>query len=134
MQYKPMEKSPNNVTNISVESFSNSTDFQQTPAISSSYKMEKQVAIISYLSIIGWFVAMLMHGKHKSSFASFHLRQSLGLIITGALLSFIPLIGWSLNVLVCFAWVVSLYWAVQGEVHKVPLLGDIYQQHLDFIE
>jgi len=47
------------------------------------YKMAILVAVISYLTVIGWIVAMIIYDKHQSSLASFHLRQSLGLIITG---------------------------------------------------
>ena len=97
------------------------------------YDMAKAVAILSYLTILGWFVAIVMFGKHKSSFTSFHLRQSLGLIITAALLSFIPLIGWLLNVGVFIIWIIALYHACQGDKHLVPFLGEFYQSHLDFI-
>jgi len=49
------------------------------------YTMAKVVSVISYLTLIGWLIAMALYGKHKSCATSFHLRQSLGLIITGAL-------------------------------------------------
>ncbi len=98
------------------------------------YNMAKVFSIVSYLTLIGWLVAMALYGKHKSDFASFHLRQSLGLIITGALLAFIPLIGWLMNIGVCLAWLFALYHAAQGNQQKVPLLGDFYQEHLDFIK
>jgi len=98
------------------------------------YKMAILVAVISYLTVIGWIVAMIIYDKHQSSLASFHLRQSLGLIITGAILSLIPLVGWGLNLIIILAWAVGLYAAIQGKEYKVPLLGNFYQKHLDFIE
>ena len=98
------------------------------------YDMEKVVAILSYLTLLGWLVAIVLYGKHKSSFTSFHLRQSLGLIITLALLSLIPLIGWLMSVAVGFAWLYALFYTLQGQQKKVYLLGDFYQQHLDFIK
>ncbi|MCW8832409.1 MAG: hypothetical protein OQK09_01785 [Colwellia sp.] len=96
--------------------------------------MPRVIAVVSYLTLIGWLIATMLYGKHRSHFARFHLRQSLGLIITGALLSFIPLIGWLMNVAVCLVWLFALYHAIQGYQQKVPFLGDFYQEHLDFIK
>ena len=91
------------------------------------YRMATLVAVISYFTLIGWVVAMVIYDKHQSSLASFHLRQSLGLIITGSILLLIPLIGWVLNLAVVLAWIsFGLYAAVQGQESKVPLLGDFY--------
>ncbi|WP_210725598.1 DUF4870 domain-containing protein [Candidatus Colwellia aromaticivorans] len=98
------------------------------------YGIAKTVAIIGYITLLGWLVAIVLHDKHKSDFATFHLRQSLGLIITGALLALVPLIGWLLNVAVFLTWLYAIYHAVQGQKVKVPVLGDCYQEHLDFIK
>ncbi|NQY88675.1 MAG: hypothetical protein HRT51_13185 [Colwellia sp.] len=98
------------------------------------YGTTKIVAIVGYVTLIGWLVAIVLHDKHKSSFTTFHLRQSLGLIITGALLALVPLIGWLMNVAVFLAWLYAIYHAVQGRQEKVPALGDFYQKHLDFIK
>lgn len=94
----------------------------------------KAIAVVSYLTLIGWLVALFVFGHHKSSFATFHLRQSLGLILTGALLSLIPLVGWLLDLAVLAAWGYALVYAVKGVEKPVPLLGESYQQHLDFIK
>ncbi len=108
--------------------------FERKLSLAERYKMATLVAVISYFTLIGWVVAMVIYDKHQSSFASFHLRQSLGLIITGALLSLIPLVGWVLNFAIILAWAVGLYSAIQGQEYKVPLLGKFYQEHLDFIQ
>lgn len=108
--------------------------FEKKMTLAERYQMSTLVSVISYFTLIGWVVAMIIYDKHQSSLASFHLRQSLGLIITGALLSFIPLIGWLLNIGVIFGWFLGLYGAIQGKETKVPFLGDIYQNYLDFIE
>ncbi|GAW96251.1 MULTISPECIES: DUF4870 domain-containing protein [Colwellia] len=108
--------------------------FEKKMSWAEQHKMATLVAVISYFTLIGWVVAMVIYDKHQSSLASFHLRQSLGLIITGAILSLIPLVGWILNIAVVVAWAVGLYCAIKGREYKVPLLGDSYQQHLDFIK
>lgn len=97
------------------------------------YDMAKTVAVLSYFTPLGWLVAVVLHGDHKSSFASFHLRQSLGLTITSALLFLIPLIGWLLTLGIIFAWFCGAYSALNGRQHLVPFVGQIYQDHLDFI-
>lgn len=110
--------------------------YKKQISLSSSkhYSMEKVVAILSYFTLLGWLVAIVLYGKHKSNFTSFHLRQSLGLIITFALLSLIPLIGWVMSILVGIAWLYALFYTLQGHQKKVYLLGDFYQEHLDFIK
>lgn len=127
MQYHSMEKSKQHARSDTQEYYENITKHK-------SYTMAKVVSVVSYLTLIGWLIAMALYGKHKSDFASFHLRQSLGLIITGALLAFIPLIGWLMDVGVCLAWLFALYHAAQGNQQKVPFLGELYQEHLDFIK
>ena len=42
----------------------------------------KQTAIVSYLTIIGTIIAIFMNNETKNSFASFHIRQALGIFIT----------------------------------------------------
>jgi len=127
MQYQSMEKSKQHTASHA------SIYFDESSIIEIS-TMTKVVAILSYITLIGWLAAIVLHGGHKSNFASFHLRQSLGLIVTGALLALIPLIGWLLNIAICLAWLYALYHVVQGHKQKVPLLGDFYQDHLDFIK
>ncbi|MEG1025074.1 MAG: hypothetical protein RSF34_11425, partial [Flavobacterium sp.] len=51
----------------------------------------KSIAITSYILIIGVLIAMSMNSENKNSFASFHIRQALGLSLTfisfGAIIS-----------------------------------------------
>jgi uncharacterized membrane protein len=124
MQYQSMEKSKQQASSNNYYASSN----DDVPT------MAKVFAILSYITLIGWLVAIVLHGSHKSNFISFHLRQSLGLIITGALLALIPLIGWLLNVVVLLVWIYAVYHVVQGHKISVPILGDFYQEHLDFIK
>lgn len=127
MQYQSMEKSKQ-------QARSHTEVYCDYSINERSYVTARIVAILSYITLIGWLAAIVLHGTHKSSFATFHLRQSLGLILTGVILVLIPLIGWLLNVVVCLAWLYALYHAVQGHETKIPLLGNFYQEHLDFIK
>ncbi len=88
----------------------------------------RTIAMISYFSIIGWVIALLMHGKNPSHLSAYHLRQTLGLLLTWVLLSFIPLIGWLLALPVLILWAYGLYYAFNERMLPIPILGDFYQQ------
>lgn len=46
---------------------------------------EKMIAIISYLTVVGWIIAYLFNNS-KSNLAYYHMRQSLLLILLGVVL------------------------------------------------
>ena len=97
------------------------------------YDIAKVVAILSYITVVGWLIAILLYGRYHSTFARFHLKQSLGLIVTAAALSFIPLIGWLVNCVLAVYWILAIIFAVRGQQYLVPVVGQYYQEHLDFI-
>jgi uncharacterized membrane protein len=100
---------------------------------------DRTVAILSYLTIIGFIVALVLHMNKKTALGSYHLRQCLGLIITaialsvaGMVLVFIPIIGW-LALMACWVgflvlWVMGLIAAVNGQQKPMPVVGDYYQK------
>lgn len=100
---------------------------------------DKTVAILSYLTLIGFIVAIVLHGNKKTRLGTFHLRQSLGLLITAVacwilnvILAFIPIIGWLTIIIVwlgLFAlWLMGLIAAASGQTKPVPVLGEYYQK------
>ncbi|TKB44777.1 hypothetical protein E8M12_10760 [Thalassotalea mangrovi] len=96
-------------------------------------KHGKNVAIIAYFTIIGWIIALLMFGQKPTRLAAFHLRQSLGLFLTGVVLSFIPLIGWILVIPLLVLWLIGLIQACEGEAKPLPMVGNFYQQTLRYV-
>jgi uncharacterized membrane protein len=100
---------------------------------------DKTVAILSYLTLVGFIVAIVMHGNKKTRLGSFHLRQALGLMLTAVafamllwLLAFIPFVGWlAIPVLwlgLLVLWIMGLVAAASGKLTPVPLLGEHYQK------
>ncbi|MBP8792356.1 MAG: hypothetical protein KBE41_07605 [Lutibacter sp.] len=97
------------------------------------FKEGKTIAIISYITFIGTIIAFIMNGNKRNSFASFHIRQAIGLVffsfLNGLILSRYVgawasgAIGFGIFVL----WIIGLVGAVQGEEKKIPLFGDIFQ-------
>ncbi|WP_371189433.1 DUF4870 domain-containing protein [Thalassotalea maritima] len=95
----------------------------------SLFKLDSRtISLISYLTIFGWVVALVLHGNNPSRLAAFHLRQSLGVLLTWVVLSFIPVIGWLLALPVLYLWACGIYYAFTEQKHVVPVLGDFYQQ------
>jgi uncharacterized membrane protein len=87
----------------------------------------KNIAIIAHLTIIGWVVALVMNNDKKDEFASFYIRQMLGLIIVAILLSWIPFLGWAVGILCFVLWIMSLVSAMNGEKKPIFLLGEQFQ-------
>ncbi len=88
---------------------------------------DKTIAILSYITFIGWIIALILHQNNKTSLGAYHLRQTLGIFLTGIILSIIPIIGWILGLVLFVFWILGLISAVQGEEKPIPLLGEFYQ-------
>lgn len=94
----------------------------------------KTVAIISYITLIGFIIALIMNSSKRSAFAAFHIRQSLGIMLTAFVLSLIgiiPILGWIVSILgfllIVVMWIMGLVAAVNGEEKPVFLLGNQFQ-------
>lgn len=93
----------------------------------------KTTAIIAYLTLIGLVVALVLNMEKKNTFAAFHIRQSLGLMLTGLAVSFvswIPFLGWLVAivamVVLLIMWVSGLLNALNGREKPMPILGAKY--------
>jgi len=103
------------------------------PAVTSTE--DKTVAVVSYLTIIGFIIALILHGQKKTQLGSFHLRQTLGFVIAGfgmSVIMIIPIIGWLIGLIgfpILFVlWIIGLIAAVQGQMKPVPLVGEYFQK------
>ena len=93
----------------------------------------KSIATIAYITLIGLIIAFVQNGEKKNTFASYHIRQSLGLICTGfalALVNIIPFLGWIISIFgvigLMILWIMGLLNAINGKEQPVPLLGNLY--------
>lgn len=93
----------------------------------------KLVGVLCYLTLFGWVVAIILHSNNRSEFGAFHLRQSLGLFITGLILGWFPVFGWMVWIVVLAFLVVGLVYALREEMKAVPFVGDFYQNVLSGI-
>jgi uncharacterized membrane protein len=91
----------------------------------------KTKSIIAHITIIGWLIALILNNQNegaKDEMTSFYLRQLLGLYLAGIILTFIPIIGWLASIVVLIFWIISLLGSLSGDMKKVPLLGDQFQE------
>ena len=93
----------------------------------------KTMAIISYITWIGTAIAFIMNNERRNYFASFHIRQALGLAILSLLNSFVMiklLDIWTVGLIslgIFILRIIGLLGAIQGKEKKIPLLADVFQ-------
>ena len=114
----------------------------ETPAPAAIAKEDSTVALLAYITIIGFIIAIVMHSSKKTALGAFHLRQMLGLVVTGfviwipcAIISMIPmvnlimvLLGPAILIAMFVFWVMGFIAAINGQQKPVPLVGEYYQK------
>lgn len=94
----------------------------------------KTAAVVSYITFVGLIIAFFMNSESKNPFASFHIRQALGLTLSYFLIM-IPLsylgngyASMGFFILFFVLWLYGIISAFQGKITAVPLVGDFYQR------
>lgn len=117
-------------------------------SVSNEQESDKLVAVLAYLSLIGFIIAIVLNASKKEEdkkFGAFHLRQALGLLILGlaflvvdaviktTLLAFSMSLASSLNFIsfilstLFLAFTFFGVWnAINGEEKKLPLVGHYF--------
>ncbi|NBC25195.1 MAG: YtxH domain-containing protein [Bacteroidetes bacterium] len=94
----------------------------------------KGKAILAHITIIGWIIALILNqNDDREEFASFYLRQVLGISLLGLLLSFIPGLNLIAGILVLALWIISLVKALSAEKYEIPVLGEYFQDWFKMI-
>lgn len=102
--------------------------------MNNSIEEGKTPAITSYILVVGVLIAMSMNSENKNTFASFHIRQALGLSLTFISLGLIisnfstPMIAIPMWIFISVLWTYGFFSALKGETRPVPLLGNFYQK------
>ena len=96
----------------------------------------KTAAITSYILIVGFLIALSMNSESKNEYATFHIRQGLGLSLTfiglGLIISnfeniMIAAPMWTFITILMFF---GIYGAANGSTKPLPLVGVLYQKWL----
>lgn len=97
-------------------------------------KDDKTLASISYITLLGTIIATILNNDKKNPFASFHIRQALGIFLLFMALGY-PIgyfdnwmISSALWVSIFVLWIYGFIGALQGEMRSVPLVGDLFQK------
>jgi uncharacterized membrane protein len=105
---------------------------------------DRTVAILSYITIIGFVVAIVLHSSKPTALGAFHLRQMLGFIIAiiafwvcFMVIAFIPVVNLITIILgpvgglgFLVIWIMGLISAIKGEAKPMPLVGEQFQKML----
>ncbi len=95
---------------------------------------EKTTAIISYLTIIGTLLAIVLNNTERSPFVSFHIRQNLGInsIFFANQWIIYTFFGWfiagSIWILILTLWGIGLLGVLKNETKLVPVIGAYFQK------
>lgn len=94
----------------------------------------KGIAITSYILMIGPLIALSMNSENKNPFASFHIRQGLGLtltfIILGVSISYFEslFVAAPMWIFIAVLTIYGIFTAARGEITPLPLLGKLFQK------
>jgi uncharacterized membrane protein len=94
----------------------------------------KTTAIISYILIVGPLIALSINAEEKNKYASFHIRQGLGVSIAFISLGLIISNFSNINIAIpmwigiSVLMVYGIFTAAKGEMIPLPLLGKLFQK------
>ena len=99
-----------------------------------NFEKSKNTAIVAYLTLIGSVIAIFMNQEeNKSDFASFHIRQALGLFISFFLLGYFVgyFDSWTVSaafyIFYFILWIYGFTGALQGQKRELPIVGAFFQ-------
>lgn len=82
----------------------------------------KVMAALSYF----WILCLIpLLTKKDSPFVQAHAKQGVVLFIAEIILTFIPVLGWFLNLVLAVVSILAIIKAVQGEYWEIPLVSDV---------
>ena len=93
----------------------------------------KTIAVISYITWIGTLIAFLLNNSQRNLFASFHIRQAIGISVFSLINSFVLLnyidlwIVGSLGMVLFVFRIIGIIGALKNEERKVPFVADLFQ-------
>ncbi|PIB31780.1 hypothetical protein BFP78_07855 [Gaetbulibacter sp. 5U11] len=94
----------------------------------------KSLAVLSYLTIIGSVIAIIMNGEKKNDFTSFHNRQGLGLCLLWMIIGYFVSQFDNMQISIAF-WVsmgallfLGVITAINGTMKPIPFVGPIFQK------
>jgi uncharacterized membrane protein len=92
--------------------------------------------MLAYVTIIPAIVFLLLEPYNRNRFIRFHSFQCIFLcivlVVIHVVLLAVPIIGWAISIFVDLGslvlWIVLLMKAYQGQMFKVPVIGDLAEK------
>lgn len=107
----------------------------ENTSVKNNIEEGKNIAIISYITLIGLIVAFVMNKDKNNSFAKFHIRQNMGLLVIGlvsGILRVIPVAGeiivMVVGVILLIFWIMGILSAFNGSQKELPFVGHLFQK------
>lgn len=114
---------------------------------------DKTVAILAYITLIGFIIAIVQHSNNKTKLGAYHLRQVVGFMITGFAMSIIlflialPIFGMGIRNAVDYSFfigmfssvvsivlficlIISIINAANGRLKPAPIFGRLFEKRL----
>lgn len=94
----------------------------------------KNLAVVSYITLIGTLVAFFMNRDNRNPFTSFHTRQALGLWLLELIFAYLisGFNNWmaTLSFWIFFGvlFIYGILGAITGKLNTVPLVGPFFQK------
>src|SRR6202008_2852331 len=103
---------------------------------------DKTVAILCYITLIGYIVAIVLHGSNKTKLGAYHLKQATGLLIFCVgiwialfIIAFIPFIGFITLIFSPVLWLAILVLLIMGIINAasgvekpLPVVGPLFDK------
>ena len=95
---------------------------------------DNTVAVVAYLTLIGFIIALIIYQNKKTELGAFHLREMLGLLLFAVglqILSLLPLLGIIVllaQIALFVLWLLGFINAINKEKKLLPIVGDLFQR------
>jgi len=115
---------------------------QLSKKLNNNIMNNKTLAVVAYITLIGWLIAYFSGKEKADDFLRYHLRQGLGIFVFGIFLSII------LNILMMLTGIYSLGYiglinivlmiigainASNGVMKPLPIIGTFFENKFKFI-
>ena len=96
---------------------------------------KNRIAVIAYIPVLGLLIAFIFNFNKKNAFIAYHIRQSLGLIISSTIILWIrkiPLlgdvIGFLLLSILIYIWFLGIKNAIDYKKKPILFIGEKFHQ------
>ncbi len=103
----------------------------------SKKELNKGMAVLAYVL----FLVPLLTDAKNDEYVKFHLKQSIGLVVTAIAVNVVgavvPVLGWFViaplgGIVVFVLWIIGVLNAMNGEKKPLPLIGKFAEENLKF--